>query len=477
MTPANHSIRRRITAWLLVGIGLVLLTMALLLKAILDRRMQSEYDQTLLAKANVLATITTQEDKGVEFDFTDAFMPEFEASQNPEYFQLWGGHDVVLARSSSLAERDLPRFAEWTEGARIADLTLPDGRAGRRVEVDFLPRLDEEVTPGSLEPERVVLVVAREREQLDARLWTLHWILLGTVALVMGLIVLIVRIAVGVGLRPLDEIRTQLAGLGADSLHSRLRPRQRIEELAAMIDQFNALLDRLEVAFQRERQFSSDVAHELRTPLAELRSLAEVGGRWPEDKAMVEGFFQDILAATEQLERIVVNLLMLARCEEGREAIDSAELDLAASSASAWRRVLGQAQAKRLTFHYEGPPSVIVRSARDAFDLILNNLFTNAVAYSPDGDSIRCTVRNGDGSLQLSIANRAEHLTQEDLPKLFDRFWRKDPARTGGQHAGLGLPLVKAYAKLLGLTVSVALEPGQIFRITLTGPADVVPGN
>ena len=80
-----------------------------------------------------------------------------------------------------------------------------------------------------------------------------------------------------------------------------------------------------------------------------------------------------------------------------------------------------------------------------------------------------CTVAKNGNAWALTIANRAEHLEANDLPLMFDRLWRKDPARTGGYHAGLGLALVKAYAAQVKLTVQVALEPDRIFRITLSG--------
>jgi signal transduction histidine kinase len=452
---------------LLGGVATVLLIGNLVVYSIISARLEVQYDQSLLAKARALVTLTKQDRDGVELDFADEFMPEFAAIDRPEYFQIWLEDGTLLERSKSLRADDLLR-GQVAEEPRFVDMTLPDGRAGRRVEVAFLPQIEEKALRGVLPQQHALLTVARDREQLDAAQSEVRWSLLIIGALVLALTALVVRFAVGAGLRPLDTIRSQVEQLDAESLTARLRVARPPVELDAIIIQFNALLDRLEAAFHRERQFSADLAHELRTPLAELRSLAEVGMRWPDDKALVQDFFNDVLGAAMQMEQIVINLLALARCEKGLEAIEKTELDLVPLVDAAWQRVAPQARDRRLAFRSESPPSFRVYTAQVQWELILNNLFSNAVSHSPAGSTVTCTTVYDD-FLRLSVANRAEHLGIDDLPRLFDRFWRKDPARTGGYHAGLGLTLVKAYAEQLELKIDVALEPEQVFRITLSG--------
>lgn len=486
---AKHSIYRRLTGWLLIGVGLLLLATGIILDAMIGERLRDRYDQALLAKGRILVALTGQDQKGVEFDLTDELMPEFELQSeplksepeippNPEYFQLWRADGSILGRSLSLANNDLPRLADWNETPRFADLTLPDGRAGRRVQIGFLPHLDTDeddedrvvfASTTELLPEPLTLVLAHGREPLDELLGAVRLMLLAAGACVMGLIVLLVHLAVGISLRPLADIRAQVARLDADSLEVRLKPQMRTEELDGIVHQFNAMLDRLQTAFERERQFSDDVAHELRTPLTELHNLAEVGSRWSDDPALARDFFDEVLAATHQLERIVVNLLALARCEKGLEVVESTEIDLVSLIDAAWQRVLPEAQAKQLGFERQGPSTLIVHTGRDPLELILNNLLSNAVAYSPAGGAVTCTVVERGGALSISIANHAEHLDNSDLPHLFERLWRKDSARTSGHHAGLGLNLVKAYAERLKLAIQVTLEPDQLFRITLSG--------
>lgn len=473
----SYSIRHRLTVLLLSSVAGLLLVAMLVLYFMVSQRLQAEYDLALLAKARALVTLTEQDEEGVELDFADEFMPEFEAAEVPDYFQLWFVDGSVLERSTSLAERDLAQISTRSTQAQFRDLSLPDGRHGRLVQITFLPHIDDdekELLAGVERPE-LTLVVARGREALDTLLFGFIIAFIAVSAVLMLLIVLVVRFTVPLGLRPLTDMRQQIEGLDADSLASRLHLRQPTLELDAVVTQINALLLRLESAFQRERQFSSDVAHELRTPLAELRSLCEVGLQWPQDQALVEDFFQEVLAASLQMERIVVNLLALARCEKGVENIEKTDLDLVLLIQRAWQRVAPEATQKQLHWQWQGPATLMVHSGCDQLELILNNLFSNAVSYSPPNSTISCSISRRQADVELSVANRTEHLQASDLPLLFDRLWRKDNARTDdddhhhGHHAGLGLTLVKAYVEQLKLAVQVALEPGPTFRITLSG--------
>ncbi len=119
-----------------------------------------------------------------------------------------------------------------------------------------------------------------------------------------------------------EGLRAQVRSLDADSLHTRVALVETPREVAPIVDQLNGLLDRLDDSFARERRFTGNVAHELRTPIAELRTLAEVGKKWPEDTASVVGFFEDVNDVAGRMETVIADLLLLARCEAGVERVE-----------------------------------------------------------------------------------------------------------------------------------------------------------
>lgn len=472
-----RSIRRRLLWSLLVGCGLLVLAAGLGSSALVERRLRSELDRSLLTRAQVLVTLTFQHRGEVEIDFADEFMPEFEARERPEYFELWLADGTVVERSRSLGERDLPRSAELPRSPRYADLRLPDGRPGRLVEVAFVPQLEDDAAwgetaadpaspPGELSS--AVLVVARGRDELEALVRRLYWSAVGIAALLLAGIAALVRWAVASGLEPLGEVGRQVQALDASRLEGRVAVQPPVAELAPVVGQLNALLGRLEAALQRERRFSSDVAHELRTPVAELRNLAEVGERWPDDREAVRAFFLDVQSIARQMQSTVSTLLALTRCEGGLERPEPGEVSLAQLLAETWAALEPMAAARGLRLELEAPSGAIVAD-REKLVIILANLLSNAVTYSPEGSTVTATARVEGAALEITVSNPAPHLTAEDLPHLFERFWRKDAARSDGQHTGLGLALARSLATVLGLELTAALRPDQHLELRLAG--------
>lgn len=472
---------------LLAGSCLLTLAAGLLLDNLIIRRLRSELDHALLTKARALVTLTHQADGAVEINFADEFMPEFSAPSAPEYFELWLADGTVLERSRSLGGRDLPRSPRLAREPAFRDLRLPDGRPGRLVEIAFVPQTEDDddvwaeklIDPTAPLPHdrlrTAVLVMARSRRELDLLIRSLYAVSFAVAALLALALGLLVHFSIRHGLRPLDEIGRQVETLDAERLDLRIRPRSPTLELTPVVERLNALLARLQVAFERERRFSSDIAHELRTPLAELRSLAGVGARWPEDREAVRSYFADVDAIARQMESIVVNLLSLARCDSGLEGLERAELDLRELIEETWSRFASDAEAKGLSFELDAGPHLTVVSDRGKLGMILSNLFSNAVSYSPAASAVSCSATVAGRKLEVAVANPAPLLESNDLPFLFERFWRKDAARADSLHAGLGLPLAKAFADLLGLELTAELDAGGRLVLRLRGPIEVTP--
>jgi len=475
-----RSLRNRLTVWLLAGAGLLLVLGALALARVTVVRLQGELDEALVTKARSLVTLTEQEEGRVWLEFADEIMPEFEAGPSPEYFQIWRADGSVVARSRSLGRRDLPRQGGTRlDQPLVRDRRLPDGRPGRTAEIRFHPRNEEAESDGRIEaapappPDSpvppVTLVLARSREPLDSFISFLQATLAGFVLVLLAGMAVLVRLSLAVGLAPVDRLAEKLRGLDAESLDQRLDATETPTELAPVVEHLNGLLERLQGSFARERTFSANLAHELRTPLAELRTLTEVALRWPDDAAATAESLADIHAVGLQMESIVVDLLDLARCEGGLHVVRSGELALGQAVEECWGKVEEKASARGISLVREISPQLVVTTDREKLDRILVNVFSNAVAYSPAGSEVRCAACTAGSGFFLSVSNPTDSLETDDLPRMFDRFWRKDPARTEAGHAGLGLSLVAAFCALLGIQVEARLSSGQVFEIRLQG--------
>ncbi|HSS77462.1 MAG TPA: ATP-binding protein [Thermoanaerobaculia bacterium] len=475
------SLRGRLTAGLLIGTGVLLAAGGWVLDHVLSTRLKRDYDAALLTRAKTLATLTEQGSGRVWLQYTDEVMPDFGLRRHPDYFELWLANGSVVERSRSLGQRDLPRSGASLEHPRLRDLTLPDGRAGRCAEITFHPLSEQEEDhlrdteqpsghSSSANQLRTILVVAHGREELDAFLGTIHLtlslvafgLLLGTAALV--------KIVVGAGLAPLNDLGRRLETMDAESLGETLELAGAPAELVPMIRHLNGLLARLQESFSRERAFSANLAHELRTPLAELRAITEVALKWPEDSSAWQASLAEIRTIGLQMETLVVNLLALARCDARQSTVHTSEVVLRELAASAWSGVSSTAREKGMAFRLEVPEGLLLVTDREKLALILSNLFANAVAYGSPGSAVRCLGETTPSGFALSVSNSTADLVEDDLPRIFDRFWRKDAARSDGQHAGLGLALVAALCERLDLGKAARLQEG-CFEITLTGAA------
>ena len=426
----------------------------------------SEFDHALIAAAQSLEPLTEQSWGKIKFEPSGELRPEFGNGRHPEYFQFWLTDGSTLGRSPSLLGGNLVRRDAKLQKPEFWNLMLPDGLPGRAIVIRFVPQEDEDSPRGLLSSpsNEVTLVVARHRAELEHRLNVL------SVALVLGGVgialttVLVVFVAVRLGLRPLSRLAERAATIDGSSLQLRFPSQAMPAELLPIVERLNDLLARLESSFARERRFSSDMAHELRTPIAELRAVTEVALKWPDDPNANAEALSDSLQIANQMEAIVRVLLALARCENGTQIVARESISFWGLVHELWSPLSKSAFQRRLVLQLDVPRNLVVHSDRTLLSGILSNLFKNAVDYTPESGLVRIAFEK----TTFFVENRSDNLTDTDLPHLFERLWRKDAARTSPEHAGLGLALAQAYARALGLRLSAQLRGRDILRFTLS---------
>ncbi len=441
-------------------------------------QLETDFDDNLLTKAKALVTLTKQNSGTVELDFADEVMPEYDAAVTAEYFQLWLATGAVVERSRSLAGQDLPHKRGLALGEKkFTDIELRDGRSGRMAQIKFIPhsknpKRDSDATSDNNVKQltngmQAHLSVARARETLDDSLTSARLTLGLTSLLFLAALFILVRIAVAKGLAPLRSLTRQVRALNADSLTERVFSKHALQELEPVVTQLNLLLSRLETSFDREKRFSGNVAHELRTPLAELRSIAEIGSKWPNDEQLVKEFFADLLDATESMEHTVSNLLSLARCEAGDVDVVLEPVSIGELVQDVWIQSATNPGGRSLRIE-DNVTAVIVHTDRNKAKILVQNLISNALEYSPENTEIVIAAQLYDKTIDIAFTNQSPQLEEQDIDKLFDRFWRKDAARTSGHHAGLGLSLAKALADVLRLKLVPAFE-NKVLTIHVRG--------
>jgi two-component system sensor histidine kinase QseC len=459
------SIRRQLTRNL-VGATCVLLGGGLLAVYLAAREaVMDQFDDTLRAKALAISTVTRIRGEDVTVAFNDRFLRGFDDDKARDFFQLSDEQGRIIAQSESLGKR---RELAWRSGKPDKpsrwNLKLPNGEPGRAVSFAFTPARDGGSGRGRTE---VRLVVASEREKLDETLWQLLGLSAGCGVLLIGATVVLIPLVLRRGLKPLGRLGEQTGRIDAESLGTRFQTKDLPAELQPIAGRLNELLARLEHSFERERQFSADLAHELRTPLAELRSLAECALKWPETRSAATD--RDTLAIAQQMETLVTQMLALTRGEQGQVVAKLEPVQLDQLVMDIWRGFADRAAGRKLAVKFALTPAMATADPA-LLRSILANLCSNAVEYTPEeGDVFFSLDTPGDG-VTLRIENTAPGLEPGDVERLFDRFWRKEFAR-GGQHLGLGLSLARTFAGAMNWTLTARPVASGRLELTLSGPA------
>ena len=482
------SIRRQLTLQILAGALVMLFVAGLVFFAVIHHRIVGDFDRMLEAEADMLARNAERKGRILVWDVPDTYEEGSRQNGDPAYCQLFLEDGTVAGLSQTLGTDDLPRIEGRPQA--VWNALLPNGRRGRILQRTFSPAADPDPQAAPDDPReqifaipatvnladlRLVLVVARNREGLDRLLGSLG-VSGGVVALgLAGGLALLVRRAITRGLRPIDEMNAQIAAIAPEALATRLQVARPPVELAAIETAVNRLLDRVEGAFEKERRFSSDLAHELRTPIAELRTACEVGGRWPEDVEETRQFFQDTGMIALQLEKIVATMLALNRCENGTAPVQLRRICVQTLVRECWRHSAPAAEAKHLQFDDRLAPDLAVECDEDKLGIIVRNLVENAVAHSEPGTVVECRGGATPDGTELRLVNTAKDLERADLAHVFDRFWRKDAARSDRNHIGLGLSIARGLCEVLGIRLSVDLREGRLFEARLVFPAPAPP--
>ncbi len=469
-----RSLRTRLLAGIIGAMVFLLTVFSLLLYVVIADNLTSQFDASLASIAQILAGSVEQDEGQIEMDIAVQQMPELQDSGQPTYYVLRQPDGTIVTRSPLLGERDLPRIKSRGEAPVFTTLEDRDGKPQRTISLTFVPRStdsDEGTALQGAGGEALTLAVARDTDGLQRQLRSLRWLLVMASALVIALSMLIGIPVVGRGLRPLRLIASEIAAIKADDLTARIGAEHAPAEVVPIKDRLNELLSRLEASFHRERQFNADVAHELRTPLAGIRSTIEVTLARPRDTAEYETALSDCLEITQSMQTVVNNLLMLARLDARQITFKAEEVRIAELVDGCWRPFADRACAREVVFENGIPVEMTCPSDREHLSMVLSNLLDNAVEYADERGHIWTAARRTQDSVEITVSNTGCQLAAEQVARVFDCFWRGDSSRLGtGTHCGLGLALVQRLVKALGGHATAELQPGGIFTIQLTFP-------
>ncbi len=466
------SIQRRLIA--AVVISQILLAVGIVSVAVYftRRQLRNAFDAGLHGRAmSVAALVRYSEDQHPTLIFEGDLVPPPLEKQYPDLYQVTTGDGRVLARSSNSPQD----FQAIPKKDRQHANFVVDGVRYRAVRLENVPVLDREGDAPSTDV--LTVTYAAPTEQMTRAVTRAGVYIAAGSGLILLITVGIAVLGLRRGLHPLAELASSAALINTSNW--KLNPSEaalNTTELAPLTQAMTAMLDGLHRAFTQQREFLANAAHELKTPVAILKSTLQSVLQRPraaeEYRAGVERALDDMA----RLEQLMHSMLRLARAEQwaaGSSRRDLPAVEVAATCESALEHLAPVARERGVTIHFAGNGPMPMRADADDLELVWSNLLENAIRFSPAGGSVQLRVRSNGQRGYVEVEDNGPGIPAAELAHLFERFHRGDSSRartTGGY--GLGLAISKALIEAYGGTITPESGPGKGTRMVVEVPLE-----
>lgn len=449
-------IRLKLTAWYLAVLLASLSLFGIAAFVAMRKGIEKSVDENLEGRAASVEEVIERVVQAEPARLPDELREHQELREQADFLQVCDQNGRWIYRSRLMAHYDLPVPAKASSAYNILSVDLP------------LRALVNELSAGG---QTYRIQVAAPMDDFYDAIERFKWMVL-----LLSPMVVVLASAGGYwlsrkALAPVDQITRAAEDINSNNLAKRLDVRQSGDELQRLSETLNSMLGRLESSFNRITQFTADASHELRTPLALMRTTTEVSLRTSQTVADYRAAQEEILAELEKTSSLVEKLMLLARADAGVESLQHAPVDLAECLRDACKDGQVLAEVKQLRFEKDiDAQKFFIAGDMQALHRLFLILIDNAVKYTPPGGSVSVALTQNNGSAIAEFRDTGIGVSDEDLPHIFDRFYRADKARSrevGG--VGLGLSIARWVAEAHRGTIEVQSTPGagSVFRIRL----------
>ncbi len=451
--------------------------------------MHHQLDQTLESHALALASLTNIDEDIIEFEYSADRNSLFEGDESEAHFQLWvdtsTGTSLTWSARSQLDPIITHPETQPPDSALYWDMPLPDGRPGRAVSLRFelehenLDDEDHDTDPHQLEPidsaAGLVVVVVTKEPMLQTTA-AVRWWLLAMGAMLAFIIPLVILLSVRHGLRPLHQMNREIRSIDAHSLDARLDIAHMPTELVDSAHRINDLLARLAEAFAKEKRFTAAAAHELRTPLAEIRTIAEVALRENQTGSAAPAL-KEVVDASAEVESLLVQLLSIARGQSPRTQHSTTEFNIVDTINAAAANHRSALEENQIRLKINAPDLLTIKSNHEVVTCIINNLISNIARYATPNTDATITCCRAHDAIEIRFSNTTESPDESLVQRIFEPFWQADPSRSAGSF-GMGLAVAQTLAQSLPSTLSAHIDAATkqlILVLQIPNPEIQVP--
>jgi heavy metal sensor kinase len=459
----SNSVRVRLTLWYVLVFGLLFAGFSVFLYTLLARTLYARFDQSLLDVAEVVAGEFRSEVAKTGCEASGAVGALSKLRLPDLYFAIFDGgqllasnfdldQQIIIPRDMlSSAPGEQPAFQtvqdDKEEGARVAAISTQAGG------------------------KNYVVVAAEPLRDLSGHLESVRrafYIGFPTSLLVAGLGGFFLARK---SLAPIAAMSNQAERIGVRNLHERLSSGNKSDEFGQLARVLNDLLSRLDHSFTGLREFMADASHELRTSLSIIRGEGDVALTQDRDAVEYKEALEIIQDEARRLPRIVDDMMAAARAGAGERALEIEEFCLNDLVEECCKCAQVLAVSKRICLSMSPTADIDFRGDQDLLRRLILNLLDNAVKYTPPGGSISVTLACEPGSLKLSVADTGMGIPADDVPRVFERFYSVDRARSRAEGgSGLGLAIARWVAEAHGGLIDLKTTAGQGCTFTVSLP-------
>lgn len=465
----TRTLRFRLTAWYGLALAAGLMVFGATLVGLAERHLLRTHDETMAFRGHAALFILAQESRGQNLTPTQT-----------DHLAHLGR--VAISQVDRSGERliyralDLFNAPVLTRSIEAEDEQEGNGRFSTVIENGDYWRtytIQYRVPGGPL----LHIKTLEELGNVDAalkrlRLAFFHLVPIGLLVSLFGAYVLSTK-----ALAPVSNIIKLSHEIEADQLSRRLPHPGVHDEIGSLVDTLNHMLARMEASFEAMKRFTADASHELRNPLATLRNIVDVTLEVPRTSEEKDAALHSIGEEVDRIRNLVEDLLLLARADSGRVIMQMRPVSLSFLLEAQTEAFQLKAQERniRLQIH-ELPPDEVMGNERWLLQVV-GNLLSNAINYTPEGGIVTVAMARSKDSVEFSVSDTGSGIPEEDLERIFERFFRSDPSRSWGhvQGQGLGLAIVAWVVGEHGAHIRAANRPGGGAVFTVTFPQNEQP--
>lgn len=463
-----NSIRSRLTAWHVAVLGFFLILFSILLYVFLSKRLHESIDNSLKVSANVIQKAALLEYSRTPLPGLDLFFDQFLGYSNiNKFYRIYDGSGHVDSRSKGIDASKFPLTQDAYSRATQGKMTYETFKLvpWHRVRVITMPviRNDNLVN---------LIQVGTSLKGVEHTLKNLRIFLFTAIPCALILSTLGGRFMATRALKPVAEITSTAQDIAHGANLSRRIPIPEVQdEIGNLARTFNEMMNRLEKSFNQVRQFSSDASHELRTPLTVLKGQSELVLSKPRSKAEYQEVLSSNLEEINYMSRVLEDLLILSKGDEGKVSLEKEPVELSSivEEVSRQGEIFADEKEVKIILAYLEPVTILGDAHR--LKQMVWILLHNAVKFTPSGGEIKITLQDLDDTVYFTIRDNGIGIPEQDLPKIFDRFYRVDKARSrmdGG--SGLGLSICKHIVDRHHGTVDVESKLGEGTKFKIRFP-------